>query len=67
MTPAPLIGIGPFLPIAINAAFDLITNLIAELAGSEKTPEETRLALLEIGDRLNKTKSEVATVVIKDV
>jgi len=67
MTPVPLIGLGPFLPVAINAGFDLLTNLIAELAGSEKTPEETRLALLELADRLNKQKAEVAAVVIKDV
>ncbi len=67
MTPVPLAGLGPFLPVAINAGFDLLTNLIAELASNEATPEETRLTLLELGDRLTKAKAEVAAVVIKDV
>ena len=67
MAPIPLIGLGPFLPVAINAGFDLLTNLIAELAGRDETPEETRLKLIELGDRLAKTKREVAAVVIKDV
>jgi len=67
MTPVPLLGLGPFLPIAINGAFDLLTNLIAELAASDRTPEQTRMKLLDIGDRLNKSKAEVAAVVIKDV